>query len=305
MATTEQSVRETSRHDSQEQSLSVEEHRSAASTGHGEPASAPVNQRFKPEPVIRQPTPGAKIGMGAVADGPYSPPLDLDPRNIEAIERFEDHKGFLAPAQNAFSTAFEGLKKIADGRAQAAKNPGWNDYQQLLQVGAFAEKQHTQMCKAFDAAIKSLTGGIEVIERELKAPLANAASSPLCKEIRDHVKGLPETKRSEFLAVAIRENDTTVINALLGFPHYLSGLNKSSHDHYTYMYRKAQKPELVSRQAAMRAALELVDQRTPRIHPQVEKAMGGNFMTLMRVREASSAAEKALVFEQANNPLAQ
>jgi hypothetical protein len=305
MATTEHSVRETSRHDSQEQSLTVEEHRSAASTGHGEPASAPVNQRYKPEPVPKQPTPGVKVGMGAITDGPYSPPLDLDPRNIEAIEGFEEHKGYLATAQDAFSTAFEGLKKIAEGRTQAAKNPGWNDYQQLLQVGGFAEKVHLQICKAIDTATNTLQKGVQHIEKELKAPLEAGASSQLSKEIRDHVKGLPETKRGEFLAVAIRENDTTVINALLGFPHYLSGLNKSSHDHYTYMYRKAQKPELVGRQSAMEAAYNLINQRTANIHAQVEKAMRGNFATLKRVREASSAAEKALAFEQANNPLIQ
>jgi hypothetical protein len=299
-----ESVRESSRDDSQE-SLTVAEHQSAATTGKGEPASAPVNQRFKPEPVMRQATPGMKVGMGPIVEGPYAPPLDLDPRNVEALEGFEDHKGYLASTQTAFSTAFEGLKKIAEGRAQAAKNLGWNEYQQLLQVGGFAEKVHMQMCKAFDAATNTLTQGIELCEKQLTQPLETAASSQLSKEIRDHVKGLPEIKRSEFLAAAVRDNDMTVVNALLGFPHYLSGLPKSAYDHHLYMFRKAQKPELVGRKAAMSAALDLINQRAHRIHAQAELAMGGKFATLKRVRDASTAAEKALAFEQSNNPLAE
>ena len=97
----------------------------------------------------------------------------------------------------------------------------------------------------------------------------------------------------------------TVVNALIGFPYYLSGLPKSAYDHHLYMFRKAQKPELVGRKAAMSAALELINQRAHRIHAQAEMVMGGKFATLKRVRDASSAAEKALPFEQStNNPLA-
>lgn len=279
--------------------------RATATTGKGEPASAPVNQRYRPEPVPKQATPGLRVEKGPIAGTKYAPPLDLDPRIVEALEGFEDHKGYLAPTQTAFSTAFEGLQKIAEGRTQAAKNQAWNDFQQLLQVGGFAEKMHERINKAFDAATRSLIGGIEVCEKELRAPLEASASSALSKEIRDHVKGLPEKERGEFLATAVRNNDMTVINALLGFPHYLSGVSKTAHDLYTFQFRKAQKPELVGRQAAMRAALALVDQRAPRLHTQVESAMGGKFATLKRVREASSAAEKALAFEQSNNPLMQ
>jgi hypothetical protein len=297
-----ESVRETSR-DDVTNPVTVAEHRSAATTGKGEPSMAPVNERFKPEPVIRGPAPGMKIAAGVIAHAPYAPPIDLDPRVVEQIPGFEDHKGYLASTQTAFSAAFEGLKQIAEGRATAAKNQAWNDYQQLLQVGGFAEKVHAKMCAAFDTATNALTQGIAHIEKELTQPLSNAAASPLAKEIREHVKSLKPDERSEFLAIAIRDNDMSVVNALLGAPHYLSGMPKSSHDYQTRKFREAGKPELVGRQEAMRAALELIQRRAHIIHSQVESAMGGKFATLTRVRDASSAAEKALAFGSANNPL--
>jgi hypothetical protein len=55
----------------------------------------------------------------------------------------------------------------------------------------------------------------------------------------------------------------------------------------------------------MTAALDLINTRAHRIHAQAELAMGGKFATLKRVRDASTAAEKALAFEQSNNPLAE
>lgn len=80
------------------------------------------------------------------------------------------------------------MKQIADGRAQARKSLAWNDYQQLLHVGGFAEKIHSQMCKAFDSATDALTKGIAHIEQQLFPPLTGAATSPFAREIRVMVK---------------------------------------------------------------------------------------------------------------------
>lgn len=164
---------------------------------------------------------------------------------------------------------------------------------------------HAKIARSFDTAHNALTQGIAHIEKELTQPLENATGSPLAKEIRDHVKGLPEKERGEFLAIAIRDNDQLVITSLLGSPHYLSGLPKSIHDYQLRKYRENTKPELVGRQAAMRAALDLIHRRATRIHAHVESAMGGKFSTLKRVRDASTAAEKALAFDHGtNSPLA-
>jgi hypothetical protein len=272
-------------------------------TGNGEPPTAPVNFRMHPADLKAlaakvQPH-GMKVQAGPIVNTPFAPPIDLDPRVVENIDNFEDHKGYLASAQTAFSTAFEGLKKIADARTTAQKNPAWNEWQVLLNVGAFAEKTHLQMCKAFDSAVDGLQKGIDHIDKTLAAPLASSAANPFAREIRDHVKGLPKAERTEFLAQAMNDGDTGVVSALLGAPHYLSGLDKSAHDHHSRKYREQQNPELVGRQTAMRAALDLINSRAHRVHALAESALGGKFATLKRVRDANSAAEKALAIQQA------
>src|SRR5262245_42118078 len=97
----------------------------------------------------------------------------------------------------------------------------------------------------------------------------------------------------------MKDGDTGVVSALLGAPHYLSGIDKSAHDHHTRKYREQQNPELVGRQTAMQVALELINSRAHRVHALAESALGAKFATLKRVRDANSAAEKALAFQQA------
>lgn len=299
------SIRETSRTDAQlsDGTIRPVEHLQAASTGEGRVASAPVNQRFKPEPVMHQPKPGMKIGAGPIVDTGFTSPPDLNPGIIDAIDGYEDHKDFLAPARTALAAAYDGLNAIAEGRKQAASNPSWNDYQQLLNVGTFAEKTHEKICKAFDTATSTLTKGIDHIDKELTAPLASAAASPFAREIRDHVKGLSPEKRGEFLANAMANNDTGALHALLGSPSYLSGLNPSTHEHQLRKYHERNKPGLLARQTAMKAALEVLNRRAPSIHKHAENALGGRFDTLQKVRKANTAAEKALAFQESNNPL--
>jgi hypothetical protein len=245
---------------------------------------------------------GFKLGSGGVLsddEAPYHPPIMLDPGYVTALAA--KHPGFeqyFKSTQEAFETAFTGLQAIDKARTAASANPAFNPFQVLLEVGGFAEKHYERMTKTFDAVTKNLTDGINGLENQLRAPL-NSSASPNSKEMRDYAKGLTEKARSEYLATAVRDNNIEVLTALLGAPHYLSGLHKSAHDYHTYQYRRAQAPQLFAQQTAMKAARDLIEARSGLVHAEVPKAMRGDFTKLKKVREASTAAAKALAFEQA------
>src|SRR5436190_21598662 len=93
------------------------------------------------------PAPGGRIESTAVVTPPYSPPIDLHPGVIEAIDGFKDFAGYLAPAQNAFSTACDCLKQIDEARQAAAKNKARTPEQVVLITAEFAEKKQNFMTR--------------------------------------------------------------------------------------------------------------------------------------------------------------
>ena len=74
----------------------------------------------------------------------------LHPSNVEAIEGYEQHKGYLNGVLEALSTAYEGLADTHKARLLAKKNPTMNDAGRLITVSDFAEKRQTAISKKFD-----------------------------------------------------------------------------------------------------------------------------------------------------------
>src|SRR5690349_7759501 len=103
-----------------------------------------------PEPVsIRDPR---RVESGPIATSPYSPPIDLHEGVIEGIDGYAEFEGYLAPARNAFSTAYESLKAISAARDAAAKNRARTPEQVVLITAQFAEKKQEQMTRVWDKA---------------------------------------------------------------------------------------------------------------------------------------------------------
>lgn len=247
----------------------------------------------------RMPAPGKPVRSGPAMEGAYSPPIDFHPGVIEAIDGFKEFQGYLTPAQEAFSTAFEGLKSIRAAYDAAAKNQAWNQYQRLLNVAGAAEKQYARMTGRFDSAIKNLSTAAKALDNSLSQPLEQqAGAGTINSEIRAYVTSLSSEARMKFIHDAIADRNSKVLTAVLGAPSFLSGLPEALHSSYTRLYWEKVSPEAVRRLNATRRAIELLEKRGPTVHRHVEKAMGGQWATVQALRKANSEAEKALLMQQ-------
>lgn len=291
--------------------------RAAASSGKGNPPAIIDQYRAAHRPDYHPATLGAHVSGrgGPVAPLPYELPLGLDPRNVDHllpkrtahdvdanghpinVRQEAEHADVLASTRNAFDSAFKALDRVSKARAAAAANEAWTPAQQLLNVGGMADKTLDQVTQSFDRARKNLTDFIAALDKSLNAPIEGGTRDPLAIEIREYMQKLPETKRAAFVAEAMKNNETKTLQAVLGAPHYLSGLGKADHDKFTRDYRAASNPVAAARLEVARKGLELLEARAGLIFTELERAMGGSFKKLKAIREANSAAEQALVMQ--------
>lgn len=280
------------------QALTKEELTQAASSGKGNPPAA-IDAYRATHRTDYHPAPS-----GALPSAPYAVPLDLDPRVVDSLlptnaQNQPEHADVLASMRTAFASAHQGLEAVGKARLAAIANDAWTPAQQLMQVGTMADKTVDRVTGAFDKAHKFLSEFIANLDKSLSAPLEGGTRDQLAIEIREHVKKLPEDKRGAFVGEAIKKNDIRTLQAILGAPAFLSGLGESHHMLFTKQYRAAANPTAVARLDIARKGLELLEKRSGLILREAERALGGSFAKLKKIREANSAAEAALLMSDA------
>lgn len=223
----------------------------------------------------------------------------LHPGTVRAIEGFNDHADFLAPVENAFSEAYEGVRAVLVAREKADRNPGWTDANRVIQVAGLADKQTAKITRTFDVAHKRLSETIAAYEKQLSKPLDASSGSSLAGEIRAYARTLPTGKRHELVEAAIAKGDSTTASALLGGPAYLSGITDAMRETYTTRWNSAVAPEVAARLKAMEAARQLVEQNAGKVFGQMADAVGATPDTVKALREAQSAAEQAVIMKDA------
>ncbi len=271
----------------------------------GARAFAAVASKNGPAPIDANPAAyrspplvGKPVDTGPVAShGPYHVSPSLDPKNIEAIDGYEDFQVELRVAHHALSCAQVGLEQIANARTQAEKNLAWNDYQKLLNVGGAAEKKLDSILQQFDKASTQLTTLATSLERELTTPLASSAVGGFNVEIRARIAQMKSDERASFVEKAIRSGDETVAAAVLGAPPLLTGINPDLHKILTRTWHENRSPDTVRKLAAVRRAIDIVQERGPLVLPQTQLAMRGTFKKLQAIRKANSEAERALLMQ--------
>lgn len=227
----------------------------------------------------------------------------LHVHNIETIEGLDDKtRPYIGPVATAMDEAYKGIESIYTAREAAAKNPAWTEAQQLLQVAQFAEKRQNQMLKRIDSVTRNLETQIKATDEMLQGPLEQQAGlGSVNEEIRRHVKGLSTDERHKFLQEANENGDTKTMTAVLGVPHYLTGMTATEQQHYLRLYHMRRNPDAAARLKVMQAALEILNTRAPLIHGEIEKAMGHDWRKVKSIREASSAAEQAFIIQDNSN----
>lgn len=222
--------------------------------------------------------------------------LSLHPDNVKALDGYDDSTApYVAPTFEAFRTAYEGVLSVWAAKEAAAKNPTWNEAQQLIHTDDFAAKQMTRMTTKFDAVRANLITSINALEQQLTRPLEQAGSTSIAAEIRAHVKGLSTEKRHKLLDDAVESGDVVTLTAVLAAPGYLSGISEETRQLRTQQYHEMKCPEAAKRLKVMKGALKMVEDRAARIFLELPKAVGAPPDKVNALRKAKSAAEAALI----------
>ena len=170
-------------------------------------------------------------------------PISLHPGSLGNIAPALAQEGTLGAralsiAQTALTTSYTAYAKVEDA---VGSLPLGNEVRMVngrptrLAAGAV-----DQLVSATEAASTRVLASVQKgfddlanIERQLEEAVATAIDDPgrktpvglsVATEIRAHVKGLSDTKRSSFAYAAVEAGDKQTVAALLHAPAYLSGL---------------------------------------------------------------------------------
>ena len=66
----------------------------------------------------------------------------------------------------------------------------------------------------------------------------SSVAQPIAQEIRAFAKAMTAGERRKFLTDSIASNDKAALSALLGGPHYLSGLTLLEKEQFTRLHRE-------------------------------------------------------------------
>jgi hypothetical protein len=176
------------------------------------------------------------------------------------------------------------------------KDPSRTEANVLLQVSKFAETHQEKVTKKFDAVLKTLDAQIKSREAMLSAPLKSAAnSSVVATEVRAHVKAMSPERRAAFLNERQQAGDTETLSMILGAQGFLSGMSDQERAARTRIFNETQNPQVTKQLKAMQAARDLIVTRGPLFLGQIEQAIGAQWRTIKRLREAHTAAEQAFI----------
>lgn len=222
----------------------------------------------------------------------------LHPDNVHALPGYEEHKAYLAPVETAFSEAYEGLSSVHNARRKARTNPTWNEASQIIHVAQYAEKVQDRVARIIDSTADNLNKGIKALDEMLAGPLEQqSGAGSINQEIRAFVRELSTEERAKFMSEALKRKDARSLTAVLGGPPFLSGLSEVEHGIYLRNYNISRAPDVAKRLESMKAARDLLNERSPLLLKEVEKAIGSDWKKVQRLRQAKSEAEKAFVLK--------
>ena len=221
----------------------------------------------------------------------------LHPINVKKIDGYDEETApVLAATEKAFAAAYEGVRDVFKAREFAARNPAWTEGQQILHTDTLARKHLDKITRQFDRVRDDLTRGIVHLEGELSSPVSTKASLQIAAEIRNHCKSLAGgAARMDFVRNLINDGDDLSASAILGGPAFLSGLDKEQVALFTRQYHEKQQPALSKRLKAMRGAVRLIERNAALVFGQLDEAVGCPPGKVKALREANTAAERAMV----------
>lgn len=218
------------------------------------------------------------------------------PANVRAMKEYDEETAPLfGPVVDAFEVAYRTVSSIHDAREAAKNDLTLNENARLVAVADFADKVMDRAPGLFDRANTIVSNNIAALEKSLSEPVqSQAANSSISREIRDHVRGLKGVGSAMgFVTDCIKRRDFASASAVLGAPHYLSGLTPDAQAVLLRMFHEAQNPGTAKRLAALKVAQDYLDRNSPLLFKEVEKGIGGDYRKIQMLRKGQNASKKA------------
>jgi hypothetical protein len=213
--------------------------------------------------------------------------LDLHPQVVASLADYDSEtEGELRQVVDAFDGAYQSVRKVRAVKEAAMADPTLTPAAQILAAADTADRVFAQAAAKFDRVTANLTNGIKTLEAELSAPLTQRAAHTISVEIRSYVRGLAEATNTStvdkrprqstmgFIQQAIAAGDFDTVAAVCGAPAYLSGITPEMQATYLRLWHEKANPTAAKRIRAMQAALDLMGERSGRLHTELEKVVG-------------------------------
>ena len=234
------------------------------------------------------------IDLGMGIDTAVTP--SLHPQTVGSLDEYDDStSGHLQQVVEAFQLAYEGVGRVHSGRAAALADPTMTEAAQILRTRDAADRVFKDCAARFDRVTANMQSGIKQIETELSQPMQTRTAHPLSVEVRNYLRGMKDAGKSpiDFIRAAIESGDSETVSAALGAPAYLSGLTNEMQAVLLRMAHEKANPVGAKRLRAMKGALELLHNNAPKLHLELEKAIGVPQHKVKAFREAKSRTYKA------------
>jgi hypothetical protein len=240
--------------------------------------------------------PGVAINSGVLDKTPvFHVSPTPDERHITEMEGYKDFEAVLAPAVHALSVSNVALKGIDNAHLQLLKDTSKTEDARVLMLAGPAEKAHDRIYKAFGTAREALDKVIDSMEKQLQEPIQQKAGVGTINDaIRRHVNELPAKDRTKFLEAALDANDDAALTAILGAPHYLSGIGKMEHTYYLRKLHEQRNPLVVKRLELTRKVIVHLERAMPIALGQVEKAFRSTFANAKDIKDRAAGSQKAV-----------
>jgi hypothetical protein len=214
---------------------------------------------------------------------------------VEAIEGYEEFKGYLEPARSAMESAVAGLLAIDKAWDALRKDQSKTAAQKTMAIEPAASKKFDHIQATFSKAHENLHKAVEMMETELSKPIVAAATgSAQMAELRGVLRTMNPEKRNSAIEAAVQSGDQTVVDAVLGVHPLTSEVDPKLHQLWTRRVHEKRNPDVVRRLAATKKAIEVLTRAAPIALESVEKAMRGKFKDVKKFSAMADASEQAL-----------
>ena len=232
------------------------------------------------------------IDLGLGIDTSVTPALH--PQCVASLEDYDESSaGHLDQVVQAFKFAYENVSRVHSGREAIKTDPTLTEAAQVLRVADAADRVSKDATARFDKVAANMQAGIALLEKDLTTPVVARASLVISSEIRAHVKSMPGIKSLDFVRAAIERGDADSVSAVLGAPPYLSGLTPEAQTTLLVMWNEKSNPAAAKRLWAMKGALDLLSTNAPKLHVELQKAIGAPAHEVQQYRAAKARTDKA------------